>query len=56
MKEVVIFGTGQTSEIVSYYLNKETDFKIVAYIFKLLKLTNPLHYERLSYYTRTRPS
>ena len=31
MKEVVIFGTGQTSEIVSYYLNKETDFKIVAY-------------------------
>lgn len=31
MKKIVIFGTGQISEIVSYYINQSNNFEIVAY-------------------------
>ena len=31
MKKIVVFGIGQTAEIVSYYLEKDSLFEIVAY-------------------------
>ena len=44
--KIVVFGIGQTSDIVSYYFEKDSGFEIVAYTIDDDHIQKPSHNNR----------